>query len=298
MQKMIDLTKQELLTRIEKLYNALNSKSEKWNAAFIVDKINQYYFTGTMQDGVFVLHGDGADVSNAYIETEIMPVAMLERLCKHVKIENLLPLDRAISCVMAVKSVYEISCMAESGRQHKHLLEVVAPTLLRMLPEMQGQLNEAEFTSVLYEKMVKQGYHGVSRFGMFQTECVIGQIAFGENSLRPTNFDGPGGMKGLCPAVPIIGDRRRLLKKGDLVFVDIGYGFDGYHTDRTQIYMYDAKPSDEVMQVHQRCMKVQNEVAAMLKPGAIPAEIYKKITAVGFVNRNVKLFGARRRSAN
>jgi hypothetical protein len=51
--------KQELLNRIENLYNALNSHGD-WGAAFIVDKVNQYYFTGTMQDGVFILKRDGS----------------------------------------------------------------------------------------------------------------------------------------------------------------------------------------------------------------------------------------------
>jgi Xaa-Pro aminopeptidase len=172
--------------------------------------------------------------------------------------------------------------MEESGRQHKILLEEVVPRLLR-----EG-MNEAELTAEMYAEMVKLGYHGVSRFSMFQTQCVIGQLGFGTNSLYPTCFDGPGGMKGMCAAVPIIGDRERVLKKGDLVFVDVGYGYSGYHTDRTQVYFYGTNPPDEVVKAHRECMRVQKEIAAKLKPGAIPSEIYNN---AGFTNRNVRFLG-------
>jgi len=310
--------KQELLARIQSLYNALNAQSPEWEAAFIVDKINQYYFTATMQDGVFILKQDGdyaycvrnsyerakdespldnifqmgsyksaAEVvgiksGNVFIEAEKMPYAMLERLKKYFSITDVLPIDRHILSIRGVKSPYELSQMEESGRQHKILFESIVPTLL------QEGMNEVELTALLYNEMVRLGYHGVSRFSMFQTECVIGQLGFGTNSLYPTNFDGPGGMKGMCSAVPIIGDRNRTLKKGDLVFIDVGYGYNGYHTDRTQVYSYGAAPSDEVAAAHSECMRVQKELAAALKPGAIPSDLYNN---AAFTNRNVRFLG-------
>jgi Xaa-Pro aminopeptidase len=158
--------------------------------------------------------------------------------------------------------------MEESGRQHKILFEDIIPALLR-----EG-ISEAELTGEIYHEMIKLGYHGVTRFGKFQTEAVIGQLGFGENSMYPTNFDGPGGMAGLCPAVPIIGDRARTLKKGDLVFIDVGYGVNGYHTDRTQVYTFGQNPPDYAVKTHRKCMEIQKEAAAMLKPGNIPGEIY------------------------
>ena len=325
------LEKQEILERIESLYNALNRKSNNWGALFIVDKVNQYYFTGTMQNGIFILKNDGAylyfvrnsyerakaespleniypmngygeaanivgaDIPDLYIETEVMTYAMLERIKKYFKIENVMPADRIILNIKAIKSPYELSCIEESGRQHKYLFENIIPGMLK-----EG-INEAGFTASMYEKMVKLGYHGVSRFSMFQTETILGQVGFGENSLYPTNFDGPGGMRGMCPAVPIIGDRNRLLKKGDLVFVDVGYGINGYHTDRTQIYMFGKNLPKDVEKVHRQCLKIQNKMASLLNPGNIPAEIYNTIidgldsefleNFMGFGNRKAKFLG-------
>jgi Xaa-Pro aminopeptidase len=313
-------SKSEILTRIANLHAALTAQTPDEWCAFIVDKVNQYYFTGTIQDGVFILKSNGdfaycvrnslerakaesllpaamihpmtsyknaAEIVGwaggvALIETEAMPVAMLERLKKYFVIDTVRSLDRAILNIRAVKSLYELACMEESGRIHKIFLEEKVPALLR-----EG-VNEAELTGEMFAEMIRLGYHGVSRFSMFQTLCVIGQLGFGENSLYPTNFDGPGGMRGMCPAVPLIGDRSRTLRKGDLVFIDVAFGWGGYHTDRTQIYMFGAEPSAEVHRVHRECVAVQKALAAALKPGAIPCELYDNS---GFVNRNVRFLG-------
>jgi Xaa-Pro aminopeptidase len=312
--------KSELLARIENLHTALNAQSADWGAALIVDRVNQYYFTGTMQDGVFILRRDGgyalcvrnsferaraesplpaanvhsmqgykaaadivgANLGAAFLETEVVPLAMLERLKKYFAIDAVLPLDRPILNARAVKSPYELAIMEESGRQHAVLLDEIVPRLLR-----EG-MNEAQLTGEMFAEMVKLGYHGVSRFSMFQSPAVVGQLGFGENSLYPTNFDGPGGMKGMSAAVPNIGERSRLLRKGDLVFVDVAYGVNGYHTDRTQVYSFGAAPAAEAAAAHRECVAVQKSLAASLKPGAIPAELFE---GAGFANRNVRFLG-------
>jgi len=311
-------TKQELLSRIERLHAALSAQTRDYTA-LIVDKVNQYYFTRTLQDGLLVIkstgeyaffvrnsyeravnesplenifpmksYKDAADVigelggSAVFVETEVMPLAMLERLRKYFAIDSPQSLDRYILNLRAVKSESELAVMRESGKRHAALLDEVVPSLLR-----EG-MSEVELTADLFAAMLKLGYHGVSRFSMFQSQAVIGQLGFGTNSLYPTNFDGPGGMKGLCNAVPIIGDATRFLQKGDLVFVDTAFGMDGYHTDRTQVYSFKSEPSSLAIDAHERCLQVQRSLAAQLKPNAIPSELYKN---AGFENRNVRFLG-------
>jgi Xaa-Pro dipeptidase len=158
-----------------------------------------------------------------------------------------------------------------SGSQHARLLNEVVPGILR-----EG-MSETDFFAEVYENMIKLGHHGVSRFAMPQMELVLGQLGFGENALYPTNFNGPGGMKGMSPAVPIIGDRHRLLKKGDIVFLDVGFGFNGYHSDKTQVYCFNDAIPDQATIVHKACRSVMKRVVEQLKPGAIPASIYRSI---------------------
>ena len=63
-------------------------------------------------------------------------------------------------------------------------------------------MSELNFALKLYSLMMEEGHHGVARFGMFDTEILVGQIGFGESSIYPTYFNGPGGAEGLGPAVP------------------------------------------------------------------------------------------------
>lgn len=294
-------TKQELENRIALLLKQL--KKQGFDTAIIVGSVNQYYFTGTIQNGLLLLKDGnayyfvrksynraktespldivykinsyrdmlnfiGPDMGKTFIETEIMPLAILQRIKKYFTIDDIHPIDKIILGIRAVKSEYEIELIKESARQHKHLCEHIIPGILK-----EG-MSETDFAGKLYEQMLKMGHHGVSRFSMFQMEMIIGQFGFGESSLYPTNFDGPGGMRGMYPAVPIIGSRERLLKKGDLVFVDIGYGYMGYHSDKTQIYSYGTPPPKHAEKVHNACIGVLKKAEALLRIGSKASEIY------------------------
>ncbi len=327
----IQATKQELEQRIRNLREAADKNYPEWDTAIILSRVNQYYFTGTMQEGILIIKKDGdtmyfarrsferaelesplssiypmesyrdasavagQELGNLLVETELLTIGILDRLKKYFSIKQMYSIDNIVFGIRAVKSPYELFWMKESGKMHGKLLDEIVPGLLR-----EG-MSELDFTAELYEQMLKIGFHGVSRFFRYQTEMIAGQIGFGENSLYPTNFDGPGGMRGMSAAVPILGSRDRLLKKGDLVFVDIGFGMNGYHSDRTQVYSFGGAPSDEIVKAHRKCIEIQRRTAELLKPGNIPAKIYETVMSeideeflrnfMGFGSRRVKFLG-------
>lgn len=322
-----NLTREELQDRLTRFRSLMTQTHPDWNTAFILSRINQYYFTGTMQDGMLVIKREadqpfyfvrrsyeramaesplscvypmnsyrdaaaalGGACGHTSMETEIVTIGILNRLRKYFELGEVHSLDRVMQAVRAVKSPYELDWMRRAGKAHQAFLEDVVPTLLR-----EG-VSEADFIAGLYASMVRYGHQGISRFAMFQTEMVAGQVAFGENSLYPTSFDGPGGAKGLCPAVPLLGSRERRLRKGDLVFVDIGFGMSGYHSDKTQVYQFGGHPTAETVRAHRQCIEVQARTAALLKPGAVPAEVYQTVMnelSEDF-KRNFMGFGQRR----
>jgi Xaa-Pro aminopeptidase len=302
-----------------------------WEMAVVFNKVNLYYFTGTMPEGMLLIPRDDEAVlwvrksferaqdeshfplikpmgsfrdaaqafndipDTIYLETEFVPLAFYKRFQKYFPFENVKPLDRQISFLRSVKSRYEMDIMEESGVIHRRILEDRVPKIL------EEGISEAEFAAKLYSVMVEEGHHGIARFNMFDTEILLGHVCFGESSIYPTYFNGPGGNYGMSPAVPLLGSRERRLKKGDLVFVDVACGVDGYHTDKTMTYMFGAPLAEEVVAVHKKCVDVQNKIAAMLKPGMIPAEIYKDVMEsldesfkqnfMGFKERRVKFLG-------
>ncbi|MDR0550740.1 MAG: M24 family metallopeptidase [Spirochaetaceae bacterium] len=307
----------ELQTRRGKFIEAMNRAFPQWDAALFCDTANQYYFAGTIQDALCFLFKDGrclyavrrsadrakmesplppeellpiasyrdiaahlssgkesAPLGNLYIEADTMSIAAMERLKKYFSISKIGYLDGVIRNVRGVKSEYELYWTRRCGELHRILLEERVPALLR-----EG-ITEAEFMGELCRELYALGYQGLTRFHGVQTEISVGQIGFGTNSIYPTRFDGPGGTKGYGPAVPLSACTKTKLKKGDIVFVDTPFGIEGYHTDKTQVYVFGGEPPEEFLRAHKLCMEIEQYAASRLKPGEIPSKIYEEALAL------------------
>ncbi len=321
----------ELKNRMKRFKTQMNLSNPEWETAVIFSKINQYYFTGTMQDGMLIIPRDDEATfwirksferalneslfpqikpmksfrdaaktvdkfsDTIYLETEVVPLALYGRFQKHFPFKNVKPADRSIAAVRAIKSEYELQLMRKAGKIHQHVLEDRVPEML-----VEG-MNEADLAVELFKVMMEEGHHGITRFSMFDTEIVLGHICFGESSIYPSYFDGASGNYGLSPAVPLLGSRDRKLKKGDLVYIDTGCGVDGYNTDKTTTYMFGRSLPQNAIDIHNRCVDTQDKIASMLKPGAVPSQIYSDIindldpdflqNFMGFGNRKVKFLG-------
>ena len=327
----MELTVLELNDRREKFIAAMVAEKPDWETALIVGKVNLYYFTGTIQDALLIFRKDGSfsyyirrsferaleesplsgirqmhsyrqaaemedrPFGNTYIEGDILTYTVLERLKNSFDMRISGTLDRIVMNVRSVKSAYELYYMQKAGDKHRILMDEVIPGLMR------GGMSEQAFVGEVANQVFKLGYHGYTRFSRFQSEMMIGQFGFGTNSLVPTNFDGPGGSRGYGAAMPVAGSPHKLLKKGDLVFVDIGFGINGYNSDKTQVYSFGAKPSPAAAAAHQVCIDVQMRTAERLRPGEVPAKIYtdimdwlddqQKINFMGYKNRQVRFLG-------
>ncbi|PWD98144.1 M24 family metallopeptidase [Marinilabilia rubra] len=321
----------ELDRRMTRFRRIMDAHNQEWEMAVIFSKLNLLYFTGSMPDGMLIIErnseaslwvrrsyertkeesefpvikpmGSYRDAaasfnqlpSEVYLETEFVPLAMFKRFQKHFPFKSYKSVDFKVAITRAVKSPLEISFMEQAGAIHQRVLEERVPGMLR-----EG-MTEADFAGELFQVMVEEGHQGVARFGMFDTEIAVAQLGFGESSLYPTNFDGPGGNRGLNAAVPSLGNRDRKLRKGDLVFVDMGMGVNGYHSDKTMTYMFGEPLPQGVQNIHKQCVDIQDQVAEMLKPGNIPENIYETImdglspefqkNFMGYGDRQVKFLG-------
>jgi Xaa-Pro aminopeptidase len=320
----------ELDDRLKRFRARMDKTQPGWELTAIVSKIPLYYFTGTMPDGLLLIPQDGDAVfwvrqsyeraideslfphirkmksyrdiaaemrtfpQTIYLETEQVPVAQLQRLQKHLRFRDVKAVNEQVGPVRVKKSPYELALMERAGEIHRHVLEDLVPGMLT-----EG-IDEVTFGCDLYSLMVKEGHQGIIRFGMFN-EMLLGQIGFGTSSICPICVDTPGGVSGMHPSVPQMGCRTRFLKKGDLVVIDIGCGYNGYQTDKTLSYMFGRPIPDTALQEHFRCVEIQDTMASMLKPGAIPSEIYRTVMAglepafltnfMGFGDRRVKFLG-------
>lgn len=321
----------ELSARLERFRAAMDQKAPDWELALVISKVNQYYFTGTMQEGLlFIPRGDDAvyfvrrsyeraldeslfpairqmetyrDAAAAlgklpetvHIEAEFVPLAMFERLRKYFGFSGPKPMDHVISAVRAIKSRYELDLMIKAGDIHRRVLEERAPQLFR-----EG-MTEKELTADIFKVLLEEGHHGAARFNMFDAEILLGHIAFGESSLYPTYFNGPGGNYGLGPSMQLMGSSEHKLKAGDLIFIDTGCCYEGYQSDKTMTYVFGGKLPQHAVEIHKKCVHIQERIASMLKPGEIPSNIYNTIMRdvdetyipnfMGYKSRRVKFLG-------
>ncbi|HEX2947827.1 MAG TPA: Xaa-Pro peptidase family protein [Clostridia bacterium] len=321
----------ELERRLERFRDILDEKEPGWEMALVISKINLYYFTGTMQEGLLFIPRNGDAVfyvrrsferaveeslfpcirqmesyreaaaalgrlpGTAHIEAEVIPLAMSERLKKYFGFTSLKSLDACISRARSVKSPYELKIMTKAGNIHRTVMEERVPSLFR-----EG-MTESELTAAIFSVLVAEGHQGIARFSMFDTEILLGHIAFGESSLYPTYFNGPGGNYGLGPAMQLMGNRERRLRDGDLIFIDTGCGYEGYQSDKTMTYVFGKPLPKQAQEIHKKCLDIQFKMAAMLKPGDTPSNIYNNIMKdinddylpnfMGYGNRRVKFLG-------
>ena len=327
----MQLTKGELLARRAAFLAAMTDAWPDWETVLLAGNVNQYYFTGTMQDALVVMRRDGgffcfvrrsvarardesplddiyemnsyreaaaligAALGRTYVEMDIMTLSMRERLHKNFDMDVRGSCEPILRQLRAVKSPYELYWMEEAGRRQCELMEARIPALLRT------NMSEADLLGEIYREIYALGYQGVTRFSRFQAEVALGQIGFGDNSLYPASFDSPGGARGNSAAVPVAAGHGRRLQHGELVFVDLGFGINGYHSDKTQLYWFGGAVPAELAEAQALCEVVLARCAVHLRPGEIPSRIYADVMAslspaeragfMGFGAQTVKFLG-------
>lgn len=315
---------EELQIRLVRFREEMEKEHPGWQMAVINNKVNMYYFTGTMQEGALVIRPQdeilwvrrsydrarnesllpdirtmqsfrtlaefyGVFPEVMYVECRKATVDWLNMLRKYIPFKEYADIDGLLCSLRLVKSSYELELMKRSGAIHQTVLEQLAPKMIK-----EG-ISEAELAVSLYTEMLKRGSHGIARMNLPLGEDVIGVASFGKSGLVRTAFDGPGGTGGTCIAVQSIGSPFRKLKAGRLVYLDIPCGVEGYHTDKTIVYYFgdiNKDPNrDLILAAHEHCIMLERFAAAMLKPGTVVEDIYNETMkqsdsrfAAGFMN--------------
>lgn len=295
----------EISARLDRLQQRLLDQS--LDGTLIVDQVNMFYYTGTMQQAVLFVPAVGEAVflvrrslERAQQETPLsqvlalpglsrlkntltglglatarvgiaeisLPVATYKTLIKIFAGAYFVDISSMLGMVRAVKSAYEIDCIRNAGRLHAQVYEAI-PAMIR-----EG-MSEWELGTAIQQQSMALGSTGITRFNASGMEMFLGIVSFGESGNYPTASIGPGGQTGLSPAFPLVGGHRRL-KRGEPIFIDTGFGYAGYFTDKTRVFSLGALPAAAV-EAHQRCLEIQEAVRCRLVPGAIPVQIYADV---------------------
>jgi Xaa-Pro aminopeptidase len=170
--------------------------------------------------------------------------------------------------IRAVKSDYEVGLIRKAGTRHEMVYDAI-PSMIH-----EG-MTEWTLGTEIHKEMLALGFTGVTRFAALGGELDMGIVSFGESGNYPTASVGPGGLMGLSPAFPLVGGKKKL-RRGEPIFVDTGFGYEGYFTDKTRVFSLGAPPAS-ALDAHKICLDIQEAVRCRLKPGAIPSQIFEEV---------------------
>jgi len=295
----------EISQRVSRLQSRLHEGP--MDGALILDPLNMYYYTGTMQQGVVFVPRSGEPVflvrrsyERAQLETPLkrvvpltgfsqlqatladlglrtsilgvaetsLPVSVFKTLANAFPGGTFTDISALLGNIRAVKSDYEVGLIRKAGALHETVYDAI-PSLIR-----EG-MTEWELGAGIHKKMMALGYTGIMRLAAFGGEMFMGIVSFGESGNYPTASVGPGGLMGLSPAFPLLGGKKKL-GRGEPIFVDTGFGYEGYFTDKTRVFSLGAPPAS-ALDAHKVCLDIQEAVRSRLKPGAIPSRIYEEV---------------------
>ncbi len=186
--------------------------------------------------------------------------------------------DNCLLQARARKSPWELEKMRTAGAKHNEALCHILPRKLADARRTQHpeNIHEYDIARIAWDVFFQLGHSGVNRMGNFGEECFLGHIAAGDNGNYPSHFNGPLGLKGAHPATPYMGHAGAHWQAQAILATDMGFVFEGYHTDKTQVYFSGTKKHlpDAAKKAHEACIEIQQRAAEQLRAGAIPAEIW------------------------
>ena len=184
-----------------------------------------------------------------------------------------------ISQARSVKTPIEIEMFRRSGAAHTKAYEQI-PSVY------QPGMTDRQLSIEIERLMRLEGCLGIFRVFGQSMEIFMGSLLAGDNAAVPSPYDFALGGKGLDPSLPG-GVSGTLLQAGQCFMVDMGGNFYGYMGDMSRVFSIGRLP-EQAYTAHQTCIEIQEEIAAMAKPGTVCEDMYNKaieiVTKAGFAD--------------
>ncbi len=263
--------------------------------ALLLENVDRFYFTGTMQKGMVVVPVDGDPLvfvekgmerakretalplipvrrdkeigqilsdrgilkGKAGLELDVLPVSLFERLKKGIAFDRYGDIAPLVKEVRIVKSPWELEQMKKSGRTLTHVFGKARDVV-------REGVTEVEIEATLLAEGRRVGHHGYLRMRGFNQEIMTMAVQSGYTGAIATIVDGPIAGAGVTPAVPQ-GSSFKRVERGIPVTIDYCGGYNGYHTDETRTFVAGEldeafrKPYDTAREIIEDAMSFGRE---------------------------------------
>jgi Xaa-Pro dipeptidase len=300
------LPRSEAQSRLQRVQGWMNRSG--LDALFVLQNADQYYFSGTVQVGLFSIPASGDPVylvqkspTRARWESpweHIVPLSSLRNVPDILGAEKRFRPLRRIGLEMDVlPASYYLRFLAifdgveflDASEAIRNIRMIKSPYELAQMRESARMLHgafeampdwahagatELEISAHLEAHLRLAGHQGITRMRGFNQEIAYGTVSSGPAASYPTCFPGPVGFIGLYPAIPGGAGLRRL-ERGEPLMVDIVGGYGGYIADKTRTFAVGELAAD-MREAHDFVLSLNQEIERMLKPGVPCSDVYSR----------------------
>jgi Xaa-Pro dipeptidase len=295
--------KDDLLQRINNLRQLMAKAGIHF--ALILQNVDRFYFSGTMQKGILVVPLDQDPLifvekgmeravmetplevtpikndkeikkilvdkhilkGKAGLELDVVPISIFERLKRVIGFERYADISEPIKEVRAIKSPFELAQIHKSGEMLSHVFA-------KARDEVWEGRTELEIDAALVAEGRKIGHQGFLRMRGFNQEMMTLTVQAGYTGAITTLLDAPITGAGVTPAVPQ-GSSFKRVERGIPVTIDYGGGYNGYITDETRSFVV-GELKDVFRKPYEAARSIIEDVMTYGKAGIDCTEIFSR----------------------
>ena len=139
--------------------------------------------------------------------------------------------------------------------------------MIKSTEEIRRLRQAAQITSEVMDAVYRDAREGMSEWDL---ERYL-DVEFARRGSRHLWTDVGFGPKG----ADFVGPTDTRLERGHILRLDIGGWCEGYLSDMSRSLAWGGPPSSEARKAHQAILRMNQELTAAIRPGAIPSELYR-----------------------
>jgi len=296
--------KEEIFGRIAALRDRM--EAEGIEAALVFQKVDLFYLTGTMQDGLLYLdsshelllirrHPPRAQEESPLelvlpysslkelpdlirghtgrlpevigLEMDVVPVGLFRRLQGLFPGGTFKDLSPLILHLRRRKSPWEVAMMERAGEIGRRVYEEVPRVL-------QEGMTELELAGKLLLVAMAHGHQEYIRMRGFNAEAHSWHVLSGPSGAMLSSIDAPMGGLGPSPAYPMGASPKRI-GRHEPILIDFGTSYWGYQADETRCFSIGRLPR-RLKDAFSATREILAEVVALARPGASCQRLFER----------------------
>jgi Xaa-Pro dipeptidase len=199
------------------------------------------------------------------LELDVVPAELFSKIqdkfpeAEFVKVSPLILSQRMVKDEEELELVRVSASMLDKGQS-------------RALETIRGGMTEIEMAAEVEAELRRNKHEGILVNRRFDAYAMYGMIGSGESLTRFAGFANVASGVGLSRAMRISASDR-VMKRGDLVMIDITGSYHGYITDVTRPYVIGGA-SEKQIEVFEALCAIEDEILASIRPAVPVADVY------------------------